>query len=125
MARPSSDTSVLGPSTRVTGRVTGEGGLRVEGSVRGDIQISGDAEIAPGASVEGNVTADSLDIGGTLVGDVVSRGPVSIRGGAVVRGELRGSEISIEPGSRVAARLTTDFDLDLGPLPPGAAAKRR
>ena len=125
MTRPSSDISVLGPSTRVTGRVSGDGGLRVEGSVRGDIQVSGDAEIAEGASVEGNVAAASLDIAGTLLGDVVARGPVAIRGGAVVRGELRGSEISIEPGSRVSARLAADFDLDLGPLPLGAAGKRR
>src|SRR4051812_1008437 len=105
MARITSDSSVLGPATRVTGRVTGDGGLRVEGSVRGDIQVGGDAEIAEGGNVEGNVTAASLEISGTLLGDVVSRGPVSIRGGAVVRGELRGSEISIEPGSRVSARL--------------------
>jgi len=125
MARPSFDISVLGPSTRVTGRLTGAGSLRVEGSVRGDIQISGDAEIAEGGSVEGNVTADALEIAGTLLGDVVSGGPVAIRSGAVVRGELRGSEISIEPGSRVSARLVADFELDLGPLPPIAAAKRR
>lgn len=117
MARQSSEVSVLGPSTRVTGRVSGEGALRVEGSVRGDIQVTGDAEVAPGGNVEGNVTAASLDIGGTLLGDVVSRGPVAIRSGAVVRGDLRGSEISIEPGSRVSVRLATDFELDLGPVP--------
>jgi cytoskeletal protein CcmA (bactofilin family) len=120
MARHSSEVSVLGPSTRVTGRIVGKGGLRVEGNVRGDINVSGDAEIAHGANVEGNVAAESLDIAGTLLGDVVSKGPVAIRGGAVVRGELRGSEISIEPGSRVSVRLDTEFELDFGP-----AAKRR
>lgn len=120
MARPSTEISVLGPSTRVTGRVSGEGSLRVEGSLRGDVQVTGDAEVAPGGNVEGNVSAASLDVAGTLVGDVVSRGPVVIRGGAVVRGELRGSEISIEPGSRVSLRLDTSFDLDLSP-----AARRR
>jgi cytoskeletal protein CcmA (bactofilin family) len=125
MARQSSEVSVLGPSTRVTGRVSGDGALRVEGNVRGDVQISGDAEIAQGGSVEGNVVAASLDIAGTLLGDVVSRGPVAIRGGAVVRGELRGSEISIEPGSRVSLRVTTDFDLDLGKVAAMPAAKRR
>jgi len=125
MPRPSSDISVLGPSTRVTGRLTGEGSLRVEGSLRGDIQLTGDAEIAEGGSVEGNVSAAALEIAGTLLGDVVSVGPVAIRSGAVVRGELRGSEISIEPGSRVSARLVADFDLNLGPLPAAAAAKRR
>ncbi len=125
MARPSSDVSVLGPSTRVTGRVSGDGALRVEGSVHGDIQVSGDTEIAAGASVEGNVSAASLDIGGTLLGDVASRGPVAIRSGAVVRGDLRGSEISIEPGSRVSVRVAAEFDLDLGPAAVSPAAKRR
>lgn len=121
MPRPSFDVSVLGPATRVTGRVSGDGALRIEGQVRGDVQISGDAEIAPSGSVEGNVTAASLDISGTLQGDVVASGLVAIRSGAVVRGELRGGEISIEPGSRVSVRLATDFELDLGP----ADAKRR
>jgi cytoskeletal protein CcmA (bactofilin family) len=116
MARQSSEVSVLGPSTQVTGRVSGDGALRIEGNVRGDVQISGDAEVAPGASVEGNVAAASLDISGTLLGDVKARGPVAIRSGAVVRGDLRGSEVSIEPGSRVAVNLATDFELELGPL---------
>jgi cytoskeletal protein CcmA (bactofilin family) len=120
MARPSTEVSVLGPSTRVTGRVAGEGAVRIEGSVRGDLQLTGAVEVASGGSVEGNVAAASLDIAGSLLGDVTSRGPVSIRSGAVVRGDLRGSEVSIEPGSRVSVRISSEFDLDLGP-----AAKRR
>ena len=72
------------------------------------------------ATPPNNVTAASLDISGTLQGDVVASGLVAIRSGAVVRGDLRGAEISIEPGSRVSVRLATDFELDLGP-----DAKRR
>jgi cytoskeletal protein CcmA (bactofilin family) len=125
MSRLSSEVSVLGPATRVTGRVSGEGSLRVEGKVRGDIQISGDAEIAAAGNVEGNLTAASLDVSGTLLGDVVASGPVAIREGAVVRGDLRASEVSIEPGSRVSVRLMNDFELDLGPADAGAAGKRR
>jgi cytoskeletal protein CcmA (bactofilin family) len=117
MARHGNDGSILGPATRVTGRVSGAGGLRVEGHVQGDISVTGDAEIADGGSVEGNVTAGSLDVSGSLLGDVNVRGAVVIRGGAVVRGELRGAEVSIEPGSRVSVRLDTDFELDLGPAP--------
>ena len=117
MSRHSTDASILGPATRVTGRVSGSGGLRIEGQVRGDIDVSGDAEISDGGNVEGNVTASSLEVAGTLVGDVDVRGAVLIRSGANVRGELRGAEISIEPGSRVSVRLDTDFELDLGPAP--------
>ena len=82
--------SVLGAATRLTGRVNGEGGLRVEGSIRGDVAVTGPAEIAEGGSVEGNVHAESLEVAGTLLGDVTARGPVQVRAGAVVRGELTG-----------------------------------
>lgn len=116
MVRHNPEMSVLGPATRVAGKVSGQGGLAVEGNIRGDVLISGPAEIASGATIEGNVQAESVDVSGTLTGDVVSDGPIVIRSGAVVRGELRGSEVSIEAGSRVSLRLNTEFELDLSAL---------
>jgi cytoskeletal protein CcmA (bactofilin family) len=114
MARASLDGSVLGASTRVTGRVSGEGGLRVEGAIKGDVAVTGAVEIVEGASIDGNVEAESLDVAGSLLGDVSAKGPVLVRSGATVRGALRGSQVAIEPGSRVAVRLETEFELDLG-----------
>jgi cytoskeletal protein CcmA (bactofilin family) len=117
--RHGNDASVLGPGTRITGRVTGEGALRIEGGLKGDVSISGPAEIAEGGSVEGNVQAESLEIGGSLIGDAVTQGPIAVRASAVVRGDLRASEVSLEPGCRVSVRLDTQLELDLG------AARRR
>lgn len=114
MARISTEGSVLGPATRLTGRLSGEGALRIEGLVKGDVSVSGPAEIAEGGSVEGNLEAESLELAGSLLGDAVTRGPIAVRAGAVVRGELRASEVSIEPGSRVSVRLDTQVELDLG-----------
>jgi cytoskeletal protein CcmA (bactofilin family) len=119
MVRHSTELSVLGTGSKVTGRVSGEGNLRIEGAVRGEVQIVGDAELSPGANLERNVQAAAGDVSGTLIGDVNARGPIAIRSGAVVRGELKGSEVSIEPGARVSVRLDTEIELDLG------AAKRR
>jgi cytoskeletal protein CcmA (bactofilin family) len=109
-----SDLSVLGPSTRLTGRVTGKGGLRVEGVVSGDVMIEGPAEVADGASVEGDLTAESLDLGGSVAGNVTTTGPVVVRAGARLRGEVKGAEVAIEPGARVSIRLDTPFELNLG-----------
>lgn len=114
MARSNPESSVLGPSTRVTGRISGDGALRVEGTLKGDLSITGPAEIAEGASVEGNVRAETLELMGSLIGDVVAAGPIAVRAGSLVRGELRASEVSIEPGSRVSVKLDTQFELDLG-----------
>jgi cytoskeletal protein CcmA (bactofilin family) len=114
MARLNPESSVLGPSTRVTGRVSGDGALRVEGTLKGDLSITGPAEIAEGASVEGNVKAESLELWGSLLGDAVATGPIALRAGSLVRGDLRASEVSIEPGARVSVRLDIPFELDLG-----------
>lgn len=118
MTRQNLPSSVLGPTTRVTGRITGGGALRIEGSVKGDVNVQGDTEIAEGGSVEGNVQGQALEIGGTLLGDVQASGVIAVRSGAQVRGELRASEVSIEAGARVSVRLETEFELDFG------AAKR-
>jgi cytoskeletal protein CcmA (bactofilin family) len=123
MPRGNSDLSVIGSSTKVTGRVSGDGGLRVEGAVKGDVAVTGPLEVAEGATIEGNVRAESLDLSGALTGDVAAQGLVIVRSGAAARGELKGSQVAIEPGSRVSVRLECEFELDLGsPSPP---AKRR
>jgi cytoskeletal protein CcmA (bactofilin family) len=85
--------------------------------VRGEVQISGDADVAAGASLEGNVQASAVDIAGSLIGDVNANGAIAIHSGALVRGELKGSEVSIEPGARVSVRLDTEVELDLGSAP--------
>ncbi|HYQ45839.1 MAG TPA: polymer-forming cytoskeletal protein [Polyangiaceae bacterium] len=114
MARHPHELSVVGSGTRITGRISGSGALRIEGTVKGDINVNGDTELAEGASVEGNLNGESLDIAGSLVGDARANGAIAVRESARVRGELRGAEISIEAGARVSVRLETEFELDFG-----------
>ena len=121
MPRHPNEISVVGAVTRVTGRISGDGALRIEGSVKGDVNVNGDAEIAEGGSLEGNLHGEAIEIGGSLLGDAQAHGAIAVRAAAHVRGELRGSEVSIEAGARVSVRLDTDFELDFG----GAAQRRR
>ncbi|MES1178751.1 MAG: polymer-forming cytoskeletal protein [Myxococcales bacterium] len=114
MPRLSQEISVVGASTRVTGRISGSGALRIEGAVKGDVNVNGDAEIAEGGSVEGNLSGEALEISGSLLGDARASGAIAVRSAAQVRGELRGAEVSIEAGARVSVRLDTEFELDFG-----------
>lgn len=114
MPRHPHEISVVGKATRVTGRISGNGGLRIEGQVVGDVNVSGEAEIAEGGSVEGNLNGEALDIGGVLSGDARASSAIAVRGSARVQGELSAPEISIEAGARVSVRLETEFELDFG-----------
>ncbi|MFO0568976.1 MAG: polymer-forming cytoskeletal protein [Polyangiaceae bacterium] len=113
MVKMSSDMSVVGARSQVTGRVAGSGGLRLEGSLSGDVSVTGPVEVGSGAVLEGDVSAASLEVGGKLRGDATCTGGIVVRAGAEVRGELKGSSVSIEPGARLDVRLDTDVTLDL------------
>jgi cytoskeletal protein CcmA (bactofilin family) len=109
----STELSILGPSSRITGRVSGKGGVRIEGKLVGNVGVTGPAEVAEGASIEGDVNAESLDLGGNLVGNVTTTGAVVIRSGSLLHGEVKGAEVAIEPGARVSIRLDTPFELNI------------
>jgi cytoskeletal protein CcmA (bactofilin family) len=109
----SNELSILGPASRVTGRISGKGGVRIEGKLIGNVGVSGPTEVAEGASVQGDVAAESLDLGGNLVGNVTTSGAVVIRAGSLLHGEVKGAEVAIEPGARVSIRLDTPFELNI------------
>jgi cytoskeletal protein CcmA (bactofilin family) len=109
----STEISILGPSSRVTGRVSGKGGVRIEGKVVGSVGVTGPAEVAEGGNIEGDLNAESLDLGGNLVGNVTTTGAVVIRAGSLLHGEVKGAEVAIEPGARVSIRLDTPFELKI------------
>ncbi len=102
---------VIGATTRVRGRINGDGDLTVEGSVEGDITVGGDLVVGAGASVTSNVDAHSVTVSGTLEGDVAARGNVRILAGAKVRGDVRGGEVTLEEGAEFTGRLDGDFEL--------------
>ncbi|HLK36863.1 MAG TPA: polymer-forming cytoskeletal protein [Polyangiaceae bacterium] len=117
----------IGGSTRIRGRIHGEGDLLIEGHVEGDVAIRGSLTIAEGASVASEVIeAHAVTIAGALQGDVSASGPVRLAPGARVQGDLRGTAVSIDDGARFSGRLDCEFDLppELGGTPRGESRAR-
>jgi cytoskeletal protein CcmA (bactofilin family) len=82
--------AVIGRTTRVRGRVSGDGDLLIEGHVDGDITLSGDLTIAEGGRAVSAVEAEAVTLRGELEGDVRARGLVRIEAGAKLRGDVQG-----------------------------------
>lgn len=113
----SESTSVLGRGSRVRGRVSGDGDLRVEGQIEGDVTLSGELSIDDTGSITGDVDAASVTIAGALQGNVAARGVVTIRAGAKVEGNMGGAEVSLEEGASFAGRIEAEFDLPAELMP--------
>jgi cytoskeletal protein CcmA (bactofilin family) len=86
--------AVIGRTTRVRGRIGGDGDLRLEGSVEGDVTLSG-----------------ALTVIGELEGDVRAEGGVHIEAGARVKGDITGESIAIDDGAEFSGQLIAEFDL--------------
>jgi cytoskeletal protein CcmA (bactofilin family) len=102
--------AVIGRSTRVRGRVSGDGDLRVEGHVEGDISLKGACVVS--GEVEGDIRVDG--------------GSVHLENGAKVRGDIypgSGESVSMDEGAEYVGNLNAEFELpaELG----GASGGRR
>ena len=110
---------MIGGSTRVRGRVSGDGDLRIEGSVEGDIAISGDLVLAEGARAISNASANAVTVAGELEGEIRASGAVHIQASGRVRGDIHGA-VSIDEGAEYVGNLVADFE-----LPAELGGKRR
>jgi cytoskeletal protein CcmA (bactofilin family) len=118
--------AVIGSSTRVRGRISGDGDLLVDGTVEGDVSVRGDLVVGDGGKLASNIEANAVTVRGELEGDVQARGLVRIESGARVRGDITGEGVSIEEGAEFAGRLDLPFELppELGGSGGGGSRRR-
>ena len=103
----------IGRTTRVVGRISGDGDLVVEGRVEGDVTLRGHFHVARGGLVTAanGVSANEITIEGGIDGDVTSPGDVIVRAEGRLRGAVRARRISLDEGARFAGRIEMDVEL--------------
>ena len=102
----------IGATTRIRGRVGGEGDLVVEGHVEGNVALRGDLTVEGGGAVSGDsIEAESITVGGVLEGDMRVTGQVHALAGSRVRGDVHGGSLALDEGAEFAGRVENDFEL--------------
>ena len=115
-------TSVLGDGTSYHGKLTGRGGVRIEGSFDGEIKLNGLLVVG----TTGKVTCEDLRartviVAGSVRGDITAT-KVEIRASGRVWGNVTTVAFSTEEGAFLRGQIQMEDELDLGmpeePLPP-------
>jgi cytoskeletal protein CcmA (bactofilin family) len=103
---PNTAHAVLGREVAVTGEISSQEPLTIEGRVDGTIDVSGHRlTIAAHGNVRANVKAKEIDVRGSLEGNVDDADIVYIRAGARFQGEVRSRGIVIEDGGFIRGKV--------------------
>lgn len=105
------DEAVVGQGTRIRGRISGEGDLRIEGSIEGGVALQGGLFVTESGAIEADVQASSLVLEGTIDGDVSVSEGIAIRASGRVSGVIRAAGVLVEEGAAVSGRIEMDFDM--------------
>ena len=96
--------SFIGSEVTISGNISGNGDLHLDGTVEGDIHC-GSLILGAGGRVKGNISAEKVTLAGTVGGTVNARSLI-VEKSAHINGDLSYENVSIETGAHVDGRLT-------------------
>ncbi len=98
-AAESSSINLIGNGTAITGDITSNGDVRIDGKLKGNLTISGKLVIGPSGNIEGNVICQNADVSGEIHGKVTVSELLSLKSSAKLLGDIVTGKISIEPNA--------------------------
>lgn len=95
--------STLSSDLQFEGNVSGGGDLQVDGQVKGDVRV-GRLIVGETGAIEGNVSADYVEVRGRIVGGVSGK-QVKLVATAYVDGDITAEQLSIDIGAYFQGRV--------------------
>lgn len=102
-AKPSFDetsvsaNTIIGSGTVITGNITSNGDIRIDGKLKGNLTALARVLLGPEGVVEGNVSGQQADILGRVIGTVNVKDLLLLRGKAYLEGDIFTGKLQIEP----------------------------
>jgi cytoskeletal protein CcmA (bactofilin family) len=88
----------LGHGSRVEGKLTFEGSVRIDGHVEGEISAQDTVYIGEGAEVTAQITANSVVVQGRINGDITARKRIELKSPATVIGNVSTPSLVVHEG---------------------------
>ena len=96
--------TLLGNDAEIRGSITTKGSLRIDGAVIGEISSPETVTIGATGSVEGNIEAEHIVVGGQVKGTLMARGRITLESTARLEGDLVAGRLVIVEGAVFCGR---------------------
>ncbi len=97
--------ALVGARLSFRGEVSGEGDFQIAGRFEGDISVTGRVTVAEGATVDANINALAIQIGGTVRGNLSASTRVEILPTGVLTGSLKTGSFTAADGASVKGEV--------------------
>ena len=97
--------SVLGGGMTVTGDVTGDGELRIEGRVEGSVKTNGRVIVEASGHVEGGIEAGEVVASGKVSGKITAKSAVRLKKGCKVEADVQAPVVELEEGGILNGKI--------------------
>ncbi len=90
--------SIIGSGTEVRGELKGSGNIRIDGFFEGRILCEGSLYIGKNGHVSGEISVDSVVVGGKVYGNVEAKNKLEIITGGQLFGDIKARQVVIAEG---------------------------
>jgi cytoskeletal protein CcmA (bactofilin family) len=106
---PSRAAATIGPSIQISGDVTGNEDVRIEGRVEGTINLSDNVlTVGKEGQINATVTARAIFVEGKVEGDLKSVEQIVVRSSGNVRGNIVAPRVTLEDGCKFKGSIDMD-----------------
>ncbi len=91
--------NLISQSTNVTGDISTESDIRIDGILIGNLSTKGRLIIGPAGKIEGDVESRSAEIEGMLIGKIKVTELLALKATSNFQGNITTGQLLIEPGA--------------------------
>lgn len=91
--------SIIAGGTKITGDITSQGPLRIDGTLEGNVVTTDKVVIGKTGSIKGSLKGGDANVEGEFSGKLQLSGTLTLKATAKIEGEVYISKLSVEPGA--------------------------
>lgn len=118
LGAPSGDSTVIGPSILINGKLSGDEDLTVRGRVEGELSLTRTLIVETSGVVKADVSVRNAIVSGVVVGNITATESVELTKEGRMVGDIRAPRVIIVDGASFRGRV------DMGNAEPGARTER-
>lgn len=89
----------LGKNLNINGSITGRDDIQIFGRHTGGMQLEGDLDIKESATIQGNLKARTIQVGGNAEGDLIASSKLHIKRTGKVTGNITSPVLALKEGA--------------------------